>query len=330
MKKLFLSLAVLGASCAANAQSSVTIYGIVDAGLVRESGGAAGSVTKLTSGVAAGSRIGFRGVEDLGGGLSAKFLLENGFATDTGAITQGNMWGRQAYVGLDGGFGSVTFGRMHSPYLNAILQVADPFVNGYAPNAGNLMLSVDMLRINNAVRYGSPVVGGFSGEVVYGFGEVAGNTSASRVAAGSVSYANGPLNVRLVHNNANNATATDSAKKTMLAANYNFGVATAYLAYAVNKGAGTLDSSDLLVGAAVPFGPGKILASYIRKDDKSNLNRDADQYGIGYSYSLSKRTELYTSYARIKNKNGAAYTVGNATELGSGDKAFNVGVRHNF
>jgi predicted porin len=72
------------------------------------------------------------------------------------------------------------------------------------------------------------------------------------------------------------------------------------------------------------------MASFIRKNDKEVANRDADQWAIGYSYALSKRTSTYVAYAKIKNKNGAGYTVGNNTEAGSGDKAFNLGLKHSF
>jgi len=81
----------------------------------------------------------------------------------------------------------------------------------------------------------------------------------------------------------------------------------------------------------VPVGPaGTVMASYIRKDDKTTNNQDAQQWALGYSQALSKRTSAYVAYAKIKNKNGAGYTVGNNTEVGSGDKAFNVGMRHSF
>jgi len=90
------------------------------------------------------------------------------------------------------------------------------------------------------------------------------------------------------------------------------------------------DSADALVGVTVPAGNGVVMASYIRKNDKEAANNDASQWGVGYSYNLSKRTSAYMAYAKIKNKNGAAYTVGNNTEVGSGDKAFNIGVKHSF
>jgi predicted porin len=121
----------------------------------------------------------------------------------------------------------------------------------------------------------------------------------------------------------------------LLGATYNFDVAKLHFAYGLNKGANssprpTTDSNDALVGVTVPFGPHTLLASAVRKNDKTAQNRDANQWGVGYRYALSKRTDLYTAYARIKNKNGVNYTVGSAIEPGSGDKAFNVGVRHTF
>ncbi len=356
MKKSVLALAVLSAFAgAASAESSVTVYGIVDAGIVAESGGAAGSVTKLTSGVASGSRLGFKGTEDLGGGLSALFLLENGFSVDTGALGQGGLlFGRQAYVGLKGDFGTVTFGRHYTPeYLT--LAFADPFATGMAGDAANILPNSGNAasRMDNTIKYVSPTVSGFTGELAYGFGEVAGDTGAGRQIGLAVGYANGPLNVRLGYHNRNNDTATvkntDNAKNTLLAATYDFGMLKAHFAYGVDKGlnssplrntanpygsvaapTASTDSSDVLVGLTIPFGANTVLVSYLRKDDKTAFNQDADQWAIGYRYALSKRTDLYAAYARINNKNGAGYTVGSAIEAGSGDKAFNLGIRHSF
>ena len=80
----------------------------------------------------------------------------------------------------------------------------------------------------------------------------------------------------------------------------------------------------------MPFGASTVLASYMRKDDKTAFNQDAAQWAVGYTYAMSKRTQAYTSYGSIDNKNGAGYTVGNGAEVGSGDSAFNVGLRHTF
>lgn len=330
MNKSLLAFSALAAFAgAASAQTSVTVYGIVDAGLVAEGGGPGGSITKLTSGVESASRLGFRGVEDLGGGLSANFVLEMGVMIDSGATqTNTGTFGRLSTVGLNGGFGSVNLGRQYTPYFKT-LQAFDPFVTGLAGRSTNIM-SNSGTRYNNSILYAVPKTGGFSGNLAYSLGEVAGNNAASRAYGLSASYERGPFSTRVAYHNANDATASDSGKNTILGADYDFGMIKPSLAYAINKGVGTLDSRDILAGIAVPFGASQFLASYIRHDDKSVANKDAHQLGVGYNYSLSKRTNLYASYARITNDNGAAYTVGNNTEGGSGNRAFDLGVRHTF
>ncbi|MGB9991391.1 porin [Massilia sp. SM-13] len=360
MKKTLISLAVLGAmSSAAFAQSNVTIYGILDAGLVAERGGKAGNITKVTSGVANASRIGFRGVEDLGGGLSAIFTLETGFRADDGALdnTSSTLFNRQAFVGLRSKeAGTLTIGRQYTPWYNAFVQVGDPFAAGLSGSAKNLFPAGGInVRNSNAVVYQTPVYNGLSGEVFYGFGEQSGDSAAGRQLGAAVSYANGPLNVRLAYNNRNNDTATglapiverDIGHNSLLAVNYDFKVAKAFFMYGSNKGlnsvaypnataytttavAPSTDSRNALIGATVPVGAaGSFIASYSTVDDKE-FNRDAHQWALGYTHSLSKRTTTYLSYGKINNKNGASYTVGNNAEVGSGDSAFNVGIRHSF
>ena len=90
------------------------------------------------------------------------------------------------------------------------------------------------------------------------------------------------------------------------------------------------DSRDLLLGISVPFGPHTVVATAIRKDDRGALNQDAQQHALAYMYAFSKRTDVYTSYARIRNHNGAGYTEGNSEEPGLGDRQFTVGLRHRF
>jgi predicted porin len=330
MKKRAIAIALLGiTSNAAFAQSSVTIYGKVDAGFVHESGGATGSANNLSSGIASGSRLGFKGKEDLGGGLSANFVLENGFNADTGSAGQGGLlFGRQAFVGLSGNFGSVTLGRQYSPYYKVLRDVADPFAAGLAGKAGNIMAT--NTRIDNMMEYATPQLGGFSADVAYGFGEIPGDSGKSRNLGGAIGYTRGALDVKLAHHQLNNAAATDKTSNTLLAGSYDFGIAAASLGYAINKGTGSADSNDAILGVSMPFGAGKMLASHIRHDDKTSASKDAKQWAIGYIHSLSKRTDLYTSYAHISNRNRATFTVGNSTDKGSGDSAFNAGVLHTF
>jgi len=359
VKKLTLAaLIIAGFAAQAQAQSNVTIYGIADVGFVAERGGVNGSVNKITSGVGSASRLGFRGVEDLGGGTTAVFQLESGVRMDTGEQDSAGVYQRQAFVGLKNKeLGSLTLGRQYTMLYNALTQVMDPFGAGYAGNAKNLFPTGGVnTRTSNAAVYNSPAFSGFSFDAQYALGEQAGDNTAGRQFGVGLNYANGPLAVRLVHNNKNNDTAAvgttparsvDEAKNTMLAASYDFGVAKAHFGYEKDEGPGSAplpvanaygyrvapvastDSRVWLIGATVPVGTGNVIASYTDKDDKVR-NQDATQWAVGYLHTLSKRTTAYVAYAKIKNKNGAGYTVGNNTEAGSGDSAFNLGVRHTF
>lgn len=326
MKKTSIALA-FACMCAgpALAQSSVTVYGIIDAGIGHEI--AAKSITNLASGVASGSRLGFRGKEDLGGGMAAVFLLENGFYTDTGA-QKGVLFDRQAYAGVSSEHGAVTFGRQYSPYYKALRDVADPFAAGLAGKAGNVMAT--NARVDNMVEYVSPKIAGFFVDLSLGLGEQAGDNAKSRTTGYAVGYDQGDMSIRVIRHELNNATATDSTKNTFVAASYNFGIAKANIGYTVNKGTGIANSTDAIIGGTIPFGATRLVASYIRHDDKTSANKDANQKAIGAFYGLSKRTDLYASYGVIRNDNGAVYTVGNATDKGSSDRAYNFGVRHTF
>jgi predicted porin len=356
MKKNIIVAAILAAAAGTvAAQTGVTIYGIADAGFVRETGGKAGAVNKLTSGVGSASRIGFRGTEDLGGGLSAIYTLETGYRMDTGDVdAAGTIFNRQAFVGLKSNAGTLTLGRQYTPWHKALAEVADPFGTGYTGGSKNLFPdSGTNVRTSNTVVYSSPVTMGFVADVAYSAGEQAGSNEAGRQFGGSIGYSAGPLNVRLAYNHKNTdvvATGISNgiATNTILAANYDFTVAKVYGAYNVDKGVGSApygnstnpyggpvqtpssNSADYLLGVNAPVGPGNLLATYMHKNDKTALNQDANSWGIGYLYPLSKRTTLYTTYGSVSNKNGADYTVANNTETGSGDKAYTVGVRHTF
>ncbi len=368
MKKSLIALAVLGAAAGlAQAQSAVGIYGIIDAGLVHERGGAAGNVTKLSSGIGSASRLGFRGSEDLGGGWSANFVLEAGPRVDTGELdVPGSIFNRQAYVGFrHNDLGALTLGRQYTPYYLTLSTVGDPFGAGYAGTAKNLFpAGGNNTRTSNAFVYTSPVMSGVSGELLYALGEQQGSAAAGRQLGFALTYAQGPLNARIAYSRRNNditaaagaamvppvpAADHDSARNTVVAANYDFGVARAYAAFGFDKGfnsgllpnSGTpyggvkatpsTDAREWLLGASVPIDAANtVLASYIRKDDRTFLNQDAHQWALGMTHALSKRTSLYAAYAKIINRRGAGYTVGNNTEVGSGSSAVNLGVRHTF
>jgi predicted porin len=336
MKKSLLALAVLGAFAgAASAQTNVTIYGVADAGISRFDNGST-TTTRLDSGIQSGSRIGFKGTEDLGGGLSAIFTLENGFNIDDGTLGQGSrLFGRQAFVGLSSAsVGALKFGRQYNP-IRAAVEGVDPFGLGLAGNASNVF-NVYGDRADNTINFTTANLSGFTGQLAYSLGEVAGSNSIGRHVGLSLGYAAGPLSVILAHHDQNLATAgvaTGDSKTTLLAGTYDFGVAKLHAAYARNKGdtaAGvtSIDRDDAMLGVSAPIGAGRILASWIRRSDDISANRDADQIALGYTYDLSKRTNLYTSYARTKNESAAS--LGGASAAGRDPSIFNVGVRHRF
>lgn len=357
MKTSCLAFALFGASIgSAFAQSPPTVYGVLDGGVVKESG-CSSCMTKISSGVATGSRIGVRGGELLSDSLSAIFALEAGLLLDTGRSDQGgNLFGRQAYVGLKGDLGTVTLGRQYNLEYLALVDVGDPFKGGMAGTATNL-IGTSGKHVDNSIQYFSRDLHGMSAAASYRAAKRSRDSSSNRAWGISIGFEHGPLTVRAAHQNRNVAKVAPAAqmgnnmdaKNTILAANLRLGVVTAYAAYSASRGWGSsplwnpdnpygaalastpsTDSRDVLVGFALPVGPTTLLASYVRKNDRDLANRDADQLAIGASYSVSRRTDFYAAYSHIKNRNGAGYTVGNATEPGSGTSAVNVGMRHAF
>jgi predicted porin len=333
MKKSLLALAVLGAFAgAASAQTNVTIYGIVDMGLARTDNGST-TTTSLDSGKQSGSRIGFKGVEDLGGGLSAVFNLENGFNADTGAQADAaRLFNRQAWVGLAGGFGTVKAGRQFTP-VYANLGTFDPFADGLAGDSARIFnTEYEGSRFDNDLTYHFEA-NGFRGELQYAFGEVAGNSSAKRALGGFAGYKNGPIDAVVTYTKVGNDAGTDDRRTWLIGANYDFGMVKPYVAYATVKGktgAATADTDvrDWLLGLTAPVGSaGTVMASFAKKNDRATSNDDAKQWAIGYSHALSKRTNLYTSYGRLTNDSGSTLRVPVA---GNTATEFNVGIRHMF
>lgn len=318
----------LFATCA-QAQTSVKVYGIADAGIVLDRGGAAGSSTNVGSGVASGSRLGFKGKEDLGGGASAFFVLENGYNIDTGKAAQGGLlFGRQAYAGLSGAAGSVSLGRQYAPYYKAVRDIVDPFCTGLAGNAQNIFPA--FTRVDNSVDYQTPKWNGLSAEVLYGAGEAAGDAAKNRTLGATATVEGGPLTLVLAHHRQNDATGRAHDRYTMLGGRYRFGSVTAHAAYARNRDVLGHASRDALLGVAVQAGAGRVLASLAAHRNDSGAEAHARQAAIGYECSLSRRTDLYTAYGHIVNRDGAAYTVGDATNAGTGTTGINLGVRHVF
>ena len=239
MQKKLIALAVAGlASTAAFAQSNVTIYGLVDYGYsYRFDGKNAGNVgttpnsqSQLNGGQSLGNRLGFKGTEDLGNGLKAVFLLEQGFMLDTGMQqTSGSQFTRQAYMGLSGNFGTAVGGRLYTPHYTFVSGL-DPFGAGTVgrynnvysvfPTAGNSGSLGDPVRVDNALAYISPSFGGFTGTLAYSNNAALQENSASNAAnntvyAGLLKYDNGPLTVGVnYHYIAGGSTVTGAGPTT--------------------------------------------------------------------------------------------------------------------
>jgi len=346
MKKSLLALAVLTAFAgAASAQSSVTLYGKIDLGGVLESGSAKGKVVRISTGVTGGSRLGFKGVEDLGGGLKAGFQIETGFCADSNTNNAGtnpnfctggnNFGGRQSHVDLVGNFGAVTLGRQYTlAFIN--LTTIDPFGTGLAGQTTNLFDSAGSgagnPRVNNSAIYTTPNLNGFQAAALVAFGETQGDWRTGRANGLSATYASGPLYLGAAYHSVNGTAGVLGRKNTNFGGTYDLGAVKVHALMQSTKAAAApyKDTRDSLLGLSAPVGNGTVLASIIKHDDRTVADQNANQIGVGYMYALSKRTSVYSAFARIKNEHGATFTVGNATDAGTGNKAFDLGVVHNF
>jgi len=370
MKKTLLALAVLGVPAFATAQSNVTIYGIADMSFDRLSGSNGGlqsnpAVNRLYSNAGnnlAGSRLGFKGSEDLGGGLSAEFKLEMGIQMNTGASEQGPMFGRASNVGLKGDFGAVHAGLQDTPAFE-LLNNVDPMGVGLAGSSGNIQIGnkalfpigglkgvpeqgwigLGAIRANNSIRYDTPNIHGFGGSVLYSVAGVAGS-SQGNVGVLGLNYTQGPVYIGYVHIDDKGAgeviaaTENYSQKSDALAFTYDFGPVKLDTMVATKKAnsAGLIDKANYyLVGVSAPVGKtGQVMASWNRSAGIDSNANSADQFGIGYLYFMSKRTILYTSFAKINNKGSAAFGIdgyaghdGNAFDYST---MLNMGITHSF
>jgi GBP family porin len=348
------ALAVALISPLAAAQSNVAVYGIVDACMVAADG-IAGARTQINSGCAYGSRLGFRGQEDLGGGMKADFILESGFNIDTGVLGQGGrLFGRKALLGLSGGYGHVQIGRDYAPTFYLVRPV-DPFRLGLGTASSMISTAArpdGVGRNDNAIVYTSPKLNGFSVKSEYALGEATATSTTTRDSKGIlVSYESGGLLAGAAYNTLANASNTANDRIATIGASYQLGSIQPAILYQVGKWEGTRslaapavansffsrDYTSMMLGVTIGLGKGSnLIGTYKSYNDKTVRNFDASQVTVGYKYQLSKRTELYTAYTRLTNKNNAAYGLVDATTTyapsgaGTDPSALYVGVTHNF
>lgn len=346
MKTKLITLgAALLCAAGAHAQSSVQFTGIVDAyaGSMKMAGDASRQ-SAVNSGGLTTSWFGFKGSEDLGGGLKANFALTSFFRGDEGAqgrFTNDALFSRDANVSLSGGFGSVLVGRWMAPnflpsvignplgdsfaFSPLILHMNVPLFNGSGWTSGTTPADTGW---SNQIVYSTPKFGGFQANIQYQFGEVAGDNGKKNIGA-NFFYFGGPLTVTGFYERdqiknyplASGASTLIGATKKdwALHGSYDFGMVKPFLSYGQAKA----DNSDskaktVQLGASIPAGPaGKVLVDWVRTE-KTITDVKRTTATLGYDYNLSKRTDVYAMYMndRITNQ-----TTGNS---------FGVGVRHRF
>ncbi len=357
MQKKIIALAVAGlASTAAFAQSNVTIYGVVDVGYSRASSSdtlGLESRSALDSGLQSGSRIGFKGTEDLGNGLKASFVLENSIGVDTGA---GPAMTRQSFLALSNQYGTVAAGRQYTPQYGMVTKL-DPFGTGtvgdvtYGRGVYGMGVAVapTTIRVDNLLAYVSPTFGGGFNVIAGYTANAIGNEAAisdnnAQLWAINPNYSNGPLFVGLNYHQAKVDAINYKDKVWDLGASYDFGVVKVAGLYGQLKN-DLFDSKtkQWMLGATVPVGAaGNVLVSYSRNTTDTGLvgvaDAKASKWAIGYTHSLSKRTNLYAAYAKISTNNVAEgqFSVlnGNFTPFSASTADYtsgvSLGIRHMF
>ncbi len=346
MKKTLIALAVVAASSTAMAQSSVTLFGIVDAALAHVSANGI-SKTGITNSGLNSSRFGIRGTEDLGGGLKAGFHLEGALNNDTGTGANGTSAGgldfrRKSYVTLTGGFGELRVGREYAPtFWNTTIY--DPFgTNGVGQYQGPGILAAAggtnngaAVRLDNSISY-LMSASGFNLHAMWASGENASNVPAKTndYLGARLNYAAGPLDVSFAFGKNKGAAGPVDVTYTNMGVAYDMGAFKPMFQYNIEKD-DTLKASGWLLGVVVPMGAGNFKAAYSRIDIANSAN-DWNKFAIGYDYSLSKRTILYTTYATVNNKGLQVASVSNnglsagAAAPGGTSNGYEFGIRHAF
>ena len=408
------------------AQSSVTIYGIADAGFMKTKGESA----KLVSGIADGSRIGFKGTEDIGGGYKAIFNLEARVELDTGTQTPGlvtanqgfyltkgmtafqtpalastlatiraglqpaiavngerALFDRTAMVGLVTPVGAILLGRMYTPGYE-VFAASDAFETGTAGTwggitggtAGFTALGAD-IRSQKSIQYRMALPSGLGGSLMYGVKNSGYLGRYNKFMGAAVTYKANGLDVGVGHNQGEDLAGRKSLTTTTVGGSYAFGDWKLFAGYhdQVNRNSALLgdylavmnnqiapglraaglpattvaaltaqfttnisrnsqvDANSYQLGLHYKIGAGRVMASVARQNDRTASNSDATLMAVGYDYNLSKRTDVYTVLANIKNQNDGQYTPGAAGSpggftktIGEDSRAIQVGIRHRF
>jgi predicted porin len=359
MKKSLIALAVAGAVSAPAfaATSNVDVYGIMNVSVNRVDSGTTGK-DKSFSVSSHASRLGFKGSEDLGGGLSAIWQIESSINAEEGS---GNLGGRNTFVGLKGGFGTVLLGQHDTP-MKLLGRKVDNFGDLYADSRN--LLGADAasgksnfdLRTKNTIAYMSPSFSGFSVAAAYVADHQGGLATPTACASGldcnkndaysiTAGYDNGPLMLGLGYEKQNistGATTTNSRKLFRVVGGYSFGdfkLGALYENGSADSALATADRNAWGLFGNYAIGAVTLKANFLKVGDyKNSNNTSAKQYTVGADYSLSKRTTAYAYYAKLKNDTNAAFDLGvgggvtdtTLTVAGNDPSVFGLGMKHSF
>jgi len=319
-KPLAAAVVVLGACCGqATAQTSVNVYGRIVSGVDYSTHVSTDGVTSASRASAASNQwgtslFGFKGTEDLGGGLKAVFDLESGFGSTTGTTNSAALFNRFAFVGLSGAAGTVKLGHFLS--ISNDVWYLDPMGQQWLGSA-TLVKGRSWNGANNAVQYESPNMNGFTANVQYSFGEQAGSTSANNKGGVSLAYVQPAFEVRAIYDIAHDAAGGysdiyNTSKELTLGGTATFGPAKLFAAYqklsAPEAAAGTPDKLDhYWAGVNYQATPALQLVGAVFHVKPDNASK-ANLYTLGANYSLSKRTLLYTTIGSVDNGADGTYS----------------------
>lgn len=351
MKKSLIAAAVVAALPAfAQAQTNVTMYGIADASVnvIKLDSGSRNAIM-VQSGDQSISRWGVRGSEDLGNGMKAVFQFEAGVTIDNGVSDAAGFFQRTAQVGLTGGFGTIKLGRGYTPAFRMV-GTWDAFSYGMY---GNMLTAtiptstggadIAQTRFSNGIYYDSPSFGGISVQAAYSAGENTSKALPGSAGAGmdiAVGYKGGPLHVGGYYEQVkDNTAAGNKVKRYGIGGGYDFGGFKLVAGYGESKNeaiAVNPKHNSAHIGGIVNVGGGKLMAQVMRLDHKSAQDDRAIAFGIGYSYPLSKRTDVYAQLGMTRNKDAGTFGLRTSqtsylpTVAGGDPRGFGVGVRHIF
>ncbi|MFA6313843.1 MAG: porin [Sterolibacterium sp.] len=335
MQKKLIALAIAGlVSGGAFAQSNVTVYGSFDAGVrtIDTVNGAGDDIWKMKdSGNYNSNRFGLRGSEDMGGGLKARFMLEGDFNSGDGTQgLAGGLFRRSAWVGLEGGFGSLDLGRQYTVIFKTI-GAYDPFnykYTGIIPLAGE-----DGARRDSDIQWAKTFGGGFTARAQYALGEVAGDTSKGATGELGLSWANGPLNLGGAWGTQQSATTGLDTTNWTIGGAYKTAPWRFAAGYALKEadvaGGSSVDTTNWWLGGSYAWGgPHEITLAYYDTDiDAAGTVADGSTKLtiLGYTYAFSKRTNLYAG-VDYKKFDGIS-KIGGTQDSATG---FSLGINHFF